>query len=857
MKKDAWRASGGPDVAIPTNGSLVKRDSAPAAPTTEPAVHAPAPSHAGPGPAAPQRRRRRRPPSAWGLVVFAALAAPTVTGAAFARSGVQHEESRILRERSAEAVALLSSTMQTSQASLSIIGTLAAAQDYRAFEQSAGLLVQMGGPGSTLGTATLQDGAFVVTAAVGGPGVGDRLAGEQGELAARALASKQLVAAVIDGVAGAPNVRTMVVVPLPGRTPMVVFQEGMWTSDRKIPPTPRSPFRELRGAVYAASEPDPAKLILTTEDRLPMAGHVEEVKFPVGADEWTLVVAARGSLVGNFAEWAPWILLGVGLLAAALAGAAVETQTRRRAFAQATVEARTAELEDTRHFLERLFAAGPTAVVRLNAGAEDGEVVYVSPNMERVLGIDLEQIIDAGTFEEWVHPEDRSMVQDTTARLAAGEACDEIEFRLRQPDDSYKWVSALWMDDHSESGVGQPIVVYLNDITARRRSEEAIRKAQQVSEQANRSKSEFLSRMSHELRTPLNSVLGFGQLLEIDPLTPDQRESVAQIMHAGRHLLGLINEVLDITRIESGKLLLSSEAVHVEDLVRDTVDLIRPLADQRQINIVADWEGMSGRYLYADQQRAKQVLLNLLSNAVKYNRPRGTVAISCIAPDETRLRISVADTGAGIRADQMGRLFSPFERLDAAQTEVEGTGIGLTLSRYLTQAMGGTLDVESVIEQGSTFSVTLPAAEGPVNRFERLYDGNGSSVAANQGPKRKVLCIEDNPSNLTLVKRILDRRPDIEVVAASQGALGVELAVKLHPALVLLDLHLPDIPGEQILHRLRSNSETSSIPVAILSADATIGQSQRLLAAGAVAYMSKPLDVAELLRLVDEMVTQS
>jgi len=268
-------------------------------------------------------------------------------------------------------------------------------------------------------------------------------------------------------------------------------------------------------------------------------------------------------------------------------------------------------------------------------------------------------------------------------------------------------------------------------------------------------------------------------------------------------------------------------------------------------------EAMGGRYLYADQQRAKQVLLNLLSNAVKYNRPRGTVAISCFAPDETHLRISVADTGTGIRSDQMGKLFSPFERLDAAQTDVEGTGIGLTLSRYLTQAMGGTLDVESILEQGGTFSVTLPAAESPVNRFERLYDGNGSPVAANQGPQRKVLCIEDNASNLTLVKRILDRRPDIEVVAANQGALGVELAAKLHPALVLLDLHLPDIPGEQILHRLRSDKETSSIPVAILSADATVGQSQRLLAAGAVAYMSKPLDVAELLRLVDEMVTQS
>jgi PAS domain S-box-containing protein len=815
---------------------------------------------AAPAPAPPRRQRRRRP-SAWGVAVFVALAVPTATGAAFARNGVRNEESRILRERSAEVVALLSSTIETSQASLTIVGMLAAAQDIRAFEQSAGLLLQMGGPGSSLATAAAQDGNFVITAAVGGPAAGDRLTGERAELAGRALAAKQLVAAVVDGVAGAPTVKVMVVVPLPGRVPMVAFQEGIWISDRKMPTARDSAFGELRGAVYAAPSPDPAKLLLTTEDELPMRGNVEEVRFAVGADEWTLVVAARDSLIGEFAQWAPWILLGVGLLAAALAAAAVEMQTRRRAFADATVEVRTAELEDTRHFLERLFAAGPTAVLRIDAGAGPGdEVAYVSPNMKRVLGMDLEAVIADGTFEEWVHPEDLDLVRQTGVRLAAGEPCDEIEYRLRQPDGSYKWVSALWMEDHAEPGGRQPVVVYLNDITARRRSEEAMRKAQQVSDAANRSKSEFLSRMSHELRTPLNSVLGFGQLLEIDALTTDQRESVDQIMHAGRHLLGLINEVLDITRIESGKLLLSSEAVHVEDLVRETVDLIRPIADQRQVNVVADWEGLTGRYIYADQQRAKQILLNLLSNAVKYNRERGTVAISCSAPDETRIRISVADTGPGIRADQMGKLFSPFERLDAARTDIEGTGIGLTLSRYLTQALGGTLEVESEFGQGSTFSVTLPAAEGPVNRFQRLYEGNGSGTDPAPLPdavKRKVLCIEDNASNLTLIKRILDRRPGIEVVAANQGMLGVELAAKLQPALVLLDLHLPDIAGEQILHRLRENSATASIPVAILSADATVGQSQRLLAAGAVAFMSKPLDVAELLRLVDEKVSQS
>ena len=412
------------------------------------------------------------------------------------------------------------------------------------------------------------------------------------------------------------------------------------------------------------------------------------------------------------------------------------------------------------------------------------------------------------------------------------------------------------MSDTARTNGSSSVVVYLNDITARRQSEEAIRKAQQVSEAANASKSDFLSRMSHELRTPLNSVLGFGQLLEIDTLTPDQRESVEQIMHAGRHLLGLINEVLDITRIESGRLLLSPEAVHVEDLARETLDLIRPLADQRGIHLIADLEGMRGRYVYADQQRAKQVMLNLLSNAVKYNRMHGTVTVFCTVAQETRLRINVADSGPGIRGDQMGKLFAPFERLDAAQTDIEGTGVGLTLSRYLTQAMGGTLDVDSAVGRGSTFWVELPSVEGPVDRYERLSPPVDAAPAATGTSRRRVLCIEDNAANLKLVKRILGKRPDLDVVSATHGEAGIEMAVELQPALVLLDLHLPDMAGEQILQRLRDDPATSSIPVAILSADATVGQSQRLLAAGAAAYITKPLDVTGLLKLVDETIAR-
>jgi CheY-like chemotaxis protein len=357
--------------------------------------------------------------------------------------------------------------------------------------------------------------------------------------------------------------------------------------------------------------------------------------------------------------------------------------------------------------------------------------------------------------------------------------------------------------------------------------------------------------MSHELRTPLNAVLGFGQLLELESLTDDQQESVEQILKGGRHLLDLINEVMDISRIEAGELALSPEAVLASELVQETVDLIRPLAAQRGIQLVVDRSGLCDCYVFADRQRSKQVLLNLLSNAVKYNRPRGTVAVTCEQPNATRVGISVADTGPGIATERLGHLFTPFERLGAEDTEVEGTGIGLSLSLRLTEAMGGTLRVVSTLGQGSTFSLELPRVEGPVERYERL-DGPTENDETVPERRHTVLHIEDNLSNLKLVERILARRPDIEVVPAMHGRLGLELAREHRPILVLLDLHLPDMGGDAVLQRLRDDPATASIPVIMVSADATPGQVQRLLAAGASAYLTKPIDVPQLLRILDQ-----
>lgn len=387
------------------------------------------------------------------------------------------------------------------------------------------------------------------------------------------------------------------------------------------------------------------------------------------------------------------------------------------------------------------------------------------------------------------------------------------------------------------------------------RLEQTEREARQAAEAANQSKNEFLSRMSHELRTPLNAVLGFGQLLELDDLDESQRESVTQIVKGGRHLLGLINDVLDISRIEAGNLAMSVEPVSTADMLDEILTLMRPVAAARQVALIAADPG-SNRDLHvmADHQRLKQVMLNLVSNAIKYNRPAGAVTVSVEPAGQRRLRIVVADTGPGISPDNLNRLFVPFERLGAERSDIEGTGVGLALSRRLAEAMGGTLQVQSTPGEGSRFWIELAEADSPLNDLDETKPPS-SLIGQSDGieiARHKVLYIEDNPPNLRLVERILARRDDIETIEAMQGGIGLALAQEHHPDLILLDLHLPDLPGDQVLQQLKSNPNTATTPVVILSADATPHQIERLLAAGAITYLTKPLDVQQLLSVVEQ-----
>ena len=379
------------------------------------------------------------------------------------------------------------------------------------------------------------------------------------------------------------------------------------------------------------------------------------------------------------------------------------------------------------------------------------------------------------------------------------------------------------------------------------------RRVRREVDRASRAKSEFLSRMSHELRTPLNAILGFAQLLEMELGTHGDRESVEQILRAGRHLLKLINEVLDITRIEQGRLQISPEPVRVGDAVRHVLDLARPLAADRRIELSEEIDAVEHRHVLADSQRLQQVLLNLVSNGIKYNREGGRLTVGGVRVANGRLRLTVADTGMGIPAALQARLFVPFERLGAPEGGVEGTGLGLTLSKRLVEIMGGEIGVESSEGVGSVFWVRLPEVSAP----RPPGDDSGLGAVADGAPlvRGAVLYVEDNPSNMRLIESVLRLRPGVTLIPAMQGRLALDLAREHRPGLVLLDLHLPDIPGDEVLREIRSDAELATTPVVILSADATRGQVARLLAAGANNYLTKPLDLHQFLAVLDQALT--
>ncbi|MBI1751383.1 MAG: PAS domain S-box protein [Acidobacteria bacterium] len=375
-----------------------------------------------------------------------------------------------------------------------------------------------------------------------------------------------------------------------------------------------------------------------------------------------------------------------------------------------------------------------------------------------------------------------------------------------------------------------------------------------IADKANLAKSEFLSSMSHELRSPLNAILGFAQLLDstTPPATPAQKGSIDRILHAGWYLLELINEILDLAVIESGKLSLSEEPVSLSEVLFDCQSMVEPQGLKRGIQLTfPTFEAPF--FVCADRIRLKQVLINLLSNATKYNRPGGTVHVACLPAGPGRVRISVQDTGQGMRPEQLRQLFQPFNRLGQEHSPEEGTGIGLVMSKLLVELMGGTLGVESEPGVGSLFWYDLNTTTSPT-LVEPDPGGSMDELAqsAGSGPLHTILCVEDNPANLDLIQQLIARRPELLLLCAGTAAQGLELAASRLPEVILMDINLPGMNGVEALFELRKSPGTAHIPVIAISANAMVGDIKRGLESGFSRYLTKPINVVEFMGALDE-----
>lgn len=378
--------------------------------------------------------------------------------------------------------------------------------------------------------------------------------------------------------------------------------------------------------------------------------------------------------------------------------------------------------------------------------------------------------------------------------------------------------------------------------------------ARLVAEKANLAKSEFLSSMSHELRSPLNAVLGFAQLMESasPPPTPEQQESIAQILKAGWHLLALINEILDLAKVESGQVPMSVEPVSVAEVMLECQAMIEPLAQQRGIKQIFPRFDIP-YFVRADRIRLKQVLLNLLSNAIKYNRKQGILEVTCTESTPGRIRFSIRDTGTGLPQEQLAQLFQPFNRLDQEAGNVEGTGIGLVVAKRLVELMGGSIGVESTVGAGSIFWFELISVAAP---HLSMTEGDvvvtlAQAPVLHEGGLHTLLYVEDNPANLKLVEQLMVRRSDIRLLTAVNANSGINIAQAVQPNVILMDINLPGMNGFEALKMLRSDQATAHIPVIAISANAMPRDIKKGMEAGFFRYITKPIKVDEFMEALN------
>ena len=498
---------------------------------------------------------------------------------------------------------------------------------------------------------------------------------------------------------------------------------------------------------------------------------------------------------------------------------------------------------------------------------EKGIIQLFNVGAERMLGYLAAEVVNK------INPSDIHDPQEVMARAQAlslelatpiTPGFEALAFKAsREIDDSYELtyirkdgsrfpaivsITAL-RDDYGD------IIGYLligTDNSVRKQVELELNKAMAVAEKANLAKSDFLSSMSHELRTPLSAILGFAQLMESGTPSPTiaQKRSIDQILKAGWYLLELINEILDLALIESGKLPISLEPISLAEVVRECQTMIEPQAHKRNIHMIFCQFEMP-YFVKADRTRVKQILINLLSNAIKYNKVGGTVTVDCLASTPGRIRISVKDTGEGLAQDKLTQLFQPFNRLGKETGIEEGTGIGLMVSKRLVELMKGEIGVESIVGVGSVFwfELNLTAELQPATAAQLTAAAQAQAHA--DGRLRTLLYVEDNPANLMLVEDLIARRPDIRLLSAGDGQRGIEIARASRPDVILMDINLPGISGIQALKILRADPATAHIPVVALSANAIPRDIEKGLAAGFFRYLTKPIKVDKFMETLD------
>ena len=630
------------------------------------------------------------------------------------------------------------------------------------------------------------------------------------------------------------------------------------------------PINDFAGTVLSQSDRDLFALELTDLSAPPESQRLYAVEAPNGSSaqvaltythkfdfagrQWQARYVSTPEYMRQHTSWQPWWVLVAGLLFTSLLEIFLLAMTGRAARVERLIEARTREVSQANRIVNEA-----QRIAHLGHWMWDLKTHEETWSAEqaRIFGLEPSTLtISHEIFVAAIHVEDREEVVNAIQAALIGRNSYRAECRILQSSGASRHVVCEGEVERNAAGTPVRMFGIVFDVTDRKMAEAEIVTAKEEALRANRAKSEFLSSMSHELRTPLNAVLGFAQLMSYDAQLPARhQDAVGKIRAAGDHLLNLINDVLDLSRIEVGHVNLSMEAVELDSLLSECSSMVRPLADARGLRYIAQ-KTCAGVYVRVDRTRLKQSVVNLLSNAVKYNRERGEIELGCELRDGN-VHISVRDTGKGLSAAQQAQLFQPFNRLGQERGEIEGTGIGLVITKRLLELMNAEMKLHSVVNQGSTFTIELLHVPAPQAAAQKVQEVTKKPPPSSSGDTFTLLCVEDNPANMELVQILVGSIwPKARFLAAASAEAGLDIAFEQSPDVILMDINLPGMDGYAALEKLQADPRTAQVPVLAVTANAMPDDIRRGKAAGFTAYLTKPLDMALLISTVNGLLTQ-